>query len=126
MPESLKDLSDMKKQVYEIIEEFLNVRVWKPLTATEWVEYGKKAMRINEMYEAIRNRLDLLEGRIRALYDRAFNRLILILTIVSGCLQMAEVMASLGFGAPMALSAPLLVILVILLLAKRRWKIIRD
>ncbi len=124
MPESIKDLSDIRKQVHEVMEEFLNVRVWRPLTATEWVEYGKKVMRINEMYEAIRNRLDLLEGRIRALYDRAFNILILILTIISGYLQMAEVMFLLGFSGPTALLIPLLIPVVLLPLAKYFWKII--
>ena len=117
MPKSIKGLSTLKEEISEAIEEFLNVRVWKPLTAKKWVEFGKNVMGIDEMYKSIRRRLDFIESRIRTIYDKTFNQLILLLTAVSGYLQTAELMILMGFKLKISLSVPLIFPLAIFLFA---------
>lgn len=90
MPRSIRKLTALKEEISNALEEFLNVRVWNHLTATEWVEYGKRMMGIDEMYESIRRRLELVESTIRTLYDKMFNWLIFALTAVAGYLQILE------------------------------------
>ncbi|WP_125670628.1 hypothetical protein [Candidatus Methanodesulfokora washburnensis] len=99
MPKSIKGLSTLKEEISKAIEEFLNVRVWKPLTAKKWIEFGKNVMGIDEMYKSIRRRLNLVESMIRTLYDKMFNWLILLLTTVSGYLQIVELAILTGFNA---------------------------
>jgi hypothetical protein len=90
MPRSIRKLTALKEEISNALEEFLNVRVWNHLTATEWVEYGKRMMGIDEMYESIRRRLELVESTIRTLYDKMFNWLIFTLTVATGFLQILE------------------------------------
>jgi len=112
MPRSIRKLTALKVEISNALEEFLNVRVWNHLTATEWVEYGKRMMGIDEMYESIRRRLELVESTIRTLYDEMFNWLIFTLTAVAGYLQILEPIIH---ANPTNIYCPLLVFTAILL-----------
>jgi len=82
LPKSIKELVDLKEEILNTLDEFLNVRIWSRATAREWTEYGKKRMGIDELYLSIRRRLGIIESRIRTEFEATINIMSILLALL--------------------------------------------
>ncbi len=87
MPRSIKELVDLKEEILNTLDEFLNVRIWSRATAREWTEYGKKRMGIDELYLSIRRRLGIIESRIRTEFEATINIMSILLALLMVYMQ---------------------------------------
>ncbi|RLE91918.1 MAG: hypothetical protein DRN04_11650 [Thermoprotei archaeon] len=116
MPKSIRRLAQVKRELLEVIEEVLNVRVWQPRTAAVWVEHGKKVIGIDVLYSSVKEKLSILESRLRTLYDHALNTLMLALTLFLGIPQVIELLLRFGISSVVWLSL-VVVIFVMMVIA---------
>lgn len=98
LPSSLRGLTDLKQSLTQGLDEYHNVRIWPHKTAQEWVEFGQRVMNIDKIYDVVRTKLDLLEGKLRTQYDIRLNSVMVALIIFFGSLQVGQLVSALGWS----------------------------
>jgi hypothetical protein len=90
-PDSVGQLNKLREEISDAIEEYLNVRVWAFPYAREIVEKAKPIMSIDELFNSLRRRLELVENIITTRHEVSLNRLLLLYTVISVAFQLLEI-----------------------------------